>query len=52
MGWTDHFLPHRTLEVAKTVIKLKSFVYNKSDMMVDLSGDGKLQDVSFLWPVN
>ncbi|XP_023517940.1 suppressor of RPS4-RLD 1 [Cucurbita pepo subsp. pepo] len=35
----------RTLEAAKTVIKHKSFVYNKSDMMVDLSGDGKLQDI-------
>ncbi|XP_038883616.1 suppressor of RPS4-RLD 1 [Benincasa hispida] len=35
----------RTLEVAKMVIKHKSFVYNKSDMMVDLSEDGKLQNI-------
>lgn len=35
----------RTLEVAKTVIKHKSFVYNKSDMMVDLSEDEKLQNI-------
>lgn len=48
MGCTNHCWPHRTLEVAKTVVKHKSFVYNKSDMMVDLSGDEKLDDVSFL----
>lgn len=37
----------RTLEVAKAVIKHKPFVYNKSDLMVDLREDGKLQNVSF-----
>lgn len=44
----NNCLVARTLEVAKTVIKHKSFVYNKSDLMVDLSDDEKLQNVSFL----
>lgn len=48
MGCTNNCWAYRTLEVAKTVIKHKSFVYNKSDMMVDLSEDEKLQNVSFL----
>lgn len=36
----------RTLDVAKTVIKDKLYVYNKEDKKIDLSKDGKLEDVS------
>lgn len=36
----------RTLDVAKTVIMDKSYVYNKADEVIDLSKDGKLEDVS------
>ncbi|EXB28734.1 Tetratricopeptide repeat protein 13 [Morus notabilis] len=35
----------RTLEVAKGVMKDKRYVYNKTDGVIDLSGDGKLQDI-------
>lgn len=41
------FFIGRTLEVAKRLIKDKKHVYNKADNIIDLSGDGKLQDVSF-----
>lgn len=33
------------LDVAKTVIMDKLFVYNKADEVIDLSKDGKLEDV-------
>ncbi|KAL7193336.1 hypothetical protein ACSBR2_025027 [Camellia fascicularis] len=35
----------RTLDVAKAVIKEKMHVYNKEDNVIDLSEDGKLQDI-------
>ncbi|KAL6993814.1 Suppressor of RPS4-RLD 1 [Sarracenia purpurea var. burkii] len=35
----------RTLDVAKAVIKEKMHVYNKGDNFIDLSKDGKLQDI-------
>ncbi|KAF7809893.1 suppressor of RPS4-RLD 1 [Senna tora] len=35
----------RTLEVAKTVLKERSFVYSKTDEMIHLSKDGKLDDI-------
>ncbi|TXG59325.1 hypothetical protein EZV62_013898 [Acer yangbiense] len=35
----------RTLHVAKTVMKDKQYVYNKMDDTIDLSKDGKLQDI-------
>ncbi|XP_015901639.2 suppressor of RPS4-RLD 1 [Ziziphus jujuba] len=35
----------RTLDVAKTVMKDKSYVYNKADGIIDLSRDGILQDI-------
>ncbi|KAK9286712.1 hypothetical protein L1049_015115 [Liquidambar formosana] len=35
----------RTLDVAKTVMKEKTFVYNKADDMIDLSKDGKLEEI-------
>ncbi|KAJ7952789.1 suppressor of RPS4-RLD 1 [Quillaja saponaria] len=35
----------RTLDVAKTVMKDKQYVYNKTDDIIDLSKDGKLDDV-------
>ncbi|KAG6729060.1 hypothetical protein I3842_01G007800 [Carya illinoinensis] len=35
----------RTLDVAKTVIMDKSYVYNKADEVIDLSKDGKLEDI-------
>ncbi|XP_009336068.2 suppressor of RPS4-RLD 1 isoform X1 [Pyrus x bretschneideri] len=35
----------RTLEVAKAIMKERSFVYNKVDNLIDLSRDGKLQDI-------
>ncbi|XP_021809550.1 suppressor of RPS4-RLD 1 [Prunus avium] len=35
----------RTLDVAKTVMKERSYVYNKVDNLIDLSRDGKLKDI-------
>ncbi|XP_059623973.1 suppressor of RPS4-RLD 1 isoform X2 [Cornus florida] len=35
----------RTLNVAKAVMKEKMYVYNKGDNIIDLSEDGKLQDI-------
>ncbi|XP_028104083.1 suppressor of RPS4-RLD 1-like isoform X1 [Camellia sinensis] len=35
----------RTLDVAKAVIKEKMHVFNKEDNVIDLSEDGKLQDI-------
>ncbi|KAL5753095.1 hypothetical protein ACOSP7_023263 [Xanthoceras sorbifolium] len=35
----------RTLDVAKAVMKDKQYVYNKADDIIDLSKDGKLQDI-------
>uniref|UniRef100_A0A5B6ZGZ4 Putative tetratricopeptide repeat protein 13 isoform X1 n=1 Tax=Davidia involucrata TaxID=16924 RepID=A0A5B6ZGZ4_DAVIN len=35
----------RTLSVAKAVMKEKMYVYNKGDNIIDLSEDGKLQDI-------
>ncbi|KAB1214867.1 Tetratricopeptide repeat protein 13 [Morella rubra] len=35
----------RVLDVAKTVIMDKLFVYNKADEVIDLSKDGKLEDI-------
>ncbi|XP_020230351.1 suppressor of RPS4-RLD 1 [Cajanus cajan] len=35
----------RTLDVAKTVIKEKSYVYSKTDQIIHLSKDGKLKEV-------
>ncbi|KAH9663843.1 Suppressor of RPS4-RLD 1 [Citrus sinensis] len=36
----------RTLDVAKTVMKDKKYVHNKADDIIDLSEDGKLQDIA------
>lgn len=36
----------RTLDVAKTVMKDKKYVHNKADDIIDLSKDGKLQDIA------
>ncbi|KAF3438823.1 hypothetical protein FNV43_RR17098 [Rhamnella rubrinervis] len=36
----------RTLEVAKTVMKDQSYVCNKADNIIDLSRDGKVQDIT------
>lgn len=45
--WNSHtFKFHRTINVAKTVMKEKSFVYSKTDEIIHLSKDGKLEDVS------
>ncbi|KAJ0040577.1 hypothetical protein Pint_27946 [Pistacia integerrima] len=35
----------RTINVAKTVMKDKQYVHNKTDDIIDLSKDGKLQDI-------
>ncbi|KAJ0096832.1 hypothetical protein Patl1_28575 [Pistacia atlantica] len=35
----------RTINVAKTVMKDKQYVHNKTDGIIDLSKDGKLQDI-------
>ncbi|KAM1073773.1 hypothetical protein TB2_018419 [Malus domestica] len=35
----------RTLEVTKAIMKERSYVYNKVDNLIDLSRDGKLQDI-------
>ncbi|KAK7834094.1 suppressor of rps4-rld 1 [Quercus suber] len=35
----------RTLDVAKTVIKDQLYVYSKEDKIIDLSKDGKLEDI-------
>lgn len=35
----------RTLDVAKNVMKEKMHVYNKADNIIDLSKDGKLEDI-------
>ncbi|KAG5069941.1 Suppressor of RPS4-RLD 1 [Glycine soja] len=35
----------RTLDIAKTVIKEKSYVYSKTDQIIRLSKDGKLEEV-------
>ncbi|KAK9949075.1 hypothetical protein M0R45_004618 [Rubus argutus] len=35
----------RTLDVAKTIMKERLYVHNKVDSLIDLSRDGKLQDV-------
>ncbi|KAI9113425.1 hypothetical protein K1719_015352 [Acacia pycnantha] len=35
----------RTLNVAKTVMKERSFVYSKTDEIIHLSKDGKLEDI-------
>lgn len=37
------------MEVAKTVMKDKLHVYNKADKIVHLSGDKKLEEVSFFF---
>ncbi|KAI3794121.1 hypothetical protein L1987_36748 [Smallanthus sonchifolius] len=41
------YYPHfqRTLDVAKTVVKENGFVYNKADGTIDLSKDGKLEEI-------
>ncbi|XP_076949916.1 suppressor of RPS4-RLD 1-like [Bidens hawaiensis] len=41
------YYPHfqRTLDVAKTVVKEHGFVYNKADGTIDLSKDGKLEEI-------
>ncbi|KAI4327386.1 hypothetical protein L6164_019855 [Bauhinia variegata] len=41
------YYPHyeRTLEVAKTVIKERLYVYSKTDDIIYLSKDGKLEDI-------
>lgn len=40
----------RTLDVAKTIMKERLYVHNKLDNLIDLSRDGKLQDVSSFDP--
>lgn len=40
----------RTLDVAKTIMKERLYVHNKVDSLIDLSRDGKLQDVSSFDP--
>lgn len=40
------FKCHRTLEIAKTVMKERSFVHSKTDKIIHLSKDGKLEEVS------
>ncbi|KAL5168389.1 Suppressor of RPS4-RLD 1 [Glycine soja] len=39
------FKHHRTLDIAKTVIKEKSYVYSKTDQIICLFKDGKLEEV-------
>ena len=39
---------HRTLDIAKTVSKERSYVYSKTDQIIHLSKDGKLEEVSCL----
>lgn len=39
------FQYHRTLDIAKTVMKERSYVYSKTDQIIHLSKDGKLEKV-------
>lgn len=39
------FKHHRTLDIVKTVINEKSYVYSKTDQIIHLSKDGKLEEV-------
>lgn len=48
------FKHHRTLDIAKTVIKEKSYVYSKTDQIICLFKDGKLEEVvcvllNYIW---
>lgn len=39
------FKCHRTLDIAKTVMKERSYVHGKTDQIIHLSNDGKLEEV-------
>lgn len=46
------FKYHRTLEIAKTVMKERSYVHGKTDQIIHLSKDGKLEEVlCFHWSI-
>ncbi|XLR23574.1 hypothetical protein S83_051474, partial [Arachis hypogaea] len=38
-------LSRRTLDIAKTVMKERSYVYNKKDKIIHLAKDGKLEEI-------